>query len=180
LLREVGIQPRRTGLLEALRRMGANITLENAKTLADEPIADLRVRYAPLCGIDVPEALVPDMIDEFPALFVAAATASGTTRVRGATELRVKESDRLAVMSTALRTLGIRIHETADGADIEGGRLHGGVVDSHGDHRIAMSSIVAAQCADAEVRIEDCANVATSFPGFAALAQSCGFLLKST
>ncbi len=177
LLRDVGINPRRTGLLDALRLMGADITLENPRELGGEAVADLRVRQAPLHGIDVPEALVPDMIDEFPALFVAAAAAGGTTRISGAAELRVKESDRIAVMARGLRALGVRIEETPDGAIIEGGRLAGGEVDSAGDHRCAMSFAVAGLIADGAIRIADCANVATSFPGFVALANGCGFRL---
>jgi 3-phosphoshikimate 1-carboxyvinyltransferase len=177
LLRGVGINPRRTGLLDALRLMGADITLENPRELGGEAVADLRVRQAPLHGIDVPEALVPDMIDEFPALFVAAAAAGGTTRISGAAELRVKESDRIAVMARGLRALGVRIEETPDGAIIEGGRLAGGEVDSAGDHRCAMSFAVAGLIADGAIRIADCANVATSFPGFVALANGCGFRL---
>jgi 3-phosphoshikimate 1-carboxyvinyltransferase len=118
------------------------------------------------------------MIDEFPALFVAAACAEGTTVVRGAAELRVKESDRIATMADGLRVLGIRVDETPDGASIHGGTLRGGEVDSHGDHRIAMAFAAAAQRAQGEVRIGDVANVATSFPGFDALARSCGFGLR--
>jgi 3-phosphoshikimate 1-carboxyvinyltransferase len=125
----------------------------------------------------VPEALVPDMIDEFPILFVAAAAASGTTRISGAAELRVKESDRIAVMARGLRALGVRIEETPDGAVIDGGRFGGGEVDSAGDHRCAMSFAVAGLIADGEIHIADCANVATSFPGFVALANGCGFAL---
>ena len=175
LIRRVGMNPRRTGLLTALRMMGADISEENMGEQGGEAVADLRVRHAPLHGIDVPAALVPDMIDEFPALFVAAALAAGTTRIAGAAELRVKESDRLAVMAQALSILGANIVETPDGAIIEGGKLHGGEVQSHGDHRIAMSLAVAAQRASGEVRIADCANVATSFPGFLELAAICGF-----
>jgi 3-phosphoshikimate 1-carboxyvinyltransferase len=126
----------------------------------------------------VPPALVPDMIDEFPALFVAAAAASGRTRVSGAAELRVKESDRIAVMATGLRALGIEVAETPDGALIEGGRFAGAEVDSAGDHRIAMAFAVAGQVASGAVRIRDCANVATSFPGFAELARGVGFGLR--
>ena len=177
MLRGVGLNPRRTGLLAALRLMGADIEESAARELGGERIADLRVRHAPLHGIDVPVALVPDMIDEFPALFVAAAAASGATRVRGAAELRVKESDRIAVMATGLRALGIRIDETPDGATIEGGRLRGGDVDSAGDHRCAMSFAVAGLTAADAVRISDCANVATSFPGFTELARALGFAL---
>jgi 3-phosphoshikimate 1-carboxyvinyltransferase len=178
LLRRVGMNPRRTGLLAALRLMGADIGEENPGEQGGEPVADLRVRHAHLRGIEVPEALVPDMIDEFPALFTAAALAEGRTVVRGAAELRVKESDRIAVMSAGLRALGARIQETPDGAVIEGGRLAGGRADSHGDHRIAMSLAIAAQCASGEVRIGDCVNVATSFPGFVELATATGFGLR--
>jgi 3-phosphoshikimate 1-carboxyvinyltransferase len=131
-----------------------------------------------LRGIEVPVEHVPDMIDEFPALFVAAACAEGATVVSGAAELRVKESDRIATMAAGLRALGIEVDETPDGATIQGGRLSGGVVDSHGDHRIAMAFAIAAQSADGEVRIGDVANVATSFPGFHDLARSAGFGLR--
>lgn len=175
----VGLNPRRTGLLDALQLMGADIRVDNRRQAAGETVGDLVVRYAPLRGTDVPEALVPDMIDEFPALFVAAATASGTTTIRGAAELRVKESDRLAVMASALRTLGINVDETPDGASIVGGSLGGGTVDSHGDHRIAMSMAAAGLVADGTVHIRDCANVATSFPDFVDKANACGFALAS-
>ncbi|NUO77876.1 MAG: 3-phosphoshikimate 1-carboxyvinyltransferase [Lysobacter sp.] len=178
-LQAVGMNPRRTGLLAALRLMGADIGEENAREEGGEPVADLRVRYAPLHGIDVPQALVPDMIDEFPALFVAAACAQGRSRISGAAELRVKESDRIATMAQGLRILGAKIEETPDGAIIEGGALHGGAVDSHGDHRIAMSFAVAAQRAHGEVHIRDVENVATSFPGFDALARGCGLELRT-
>jgi 3-phosphoshikimate 1-carboxyvinyltransferase len=178
LLWSVGMNPRRTGLLTALRAMGADIRVEAEGEQGGEPVADLRVRHAPLRGIELDEALVPDMIDEFPALFVAAALARGRTVVRGAAELRVKESDRIAAMAHALRALGARIEERPDGAVIEGGRLHGGEVDRLGDHRVAMSLAVAAQLADGEVRIRDCANVATSFPGFAGQAAALGLGLR--
>ncbi|HKR77995.1 MAG TPA: 3-phosphoshikimate 1-carboxyvinyltransferase [Rhodanobacter sp.] len=173
----VGLNPRRTGLLEALRLMGADIRIENEKTSGGEPVGDLVVRHAPLHGVELPEALVPDMIDEFPALFVAAAVAQGNTVIRGAAELRVKESDRLATMATGLRALGITVDETPDGATIHGGTLAGGTVESLTDHRIAMSFAVAGLVAQAPVRINDCRHVATSFPGFMALANGCGFAL---
>ncbi|MBW8368143.1 MAG: 3-phosphoshikimate 1-carboxyvinyltransferase [Arenimonas sp.] len=179
LLRRVGMNPRRTGLLEALRLMGADIQALSPGEQGGEPVADLRVRYSPLRGISVPEHLVPDMIDEFPALFVAAALAEGRTVVRGAAELRVKESDRIAVTAAALQALGASVLETPDGAVIDGGPLHGGRVDSHGDHRVAMSLAIAAQRASGEVRIGDCANVATSFPGFDTLARGAGFGLRT-
>ena len=178
VLRKVGMNPRRTGLLHVLRAMGADIVEENASEQGGEPVADLRVRHALLHGIEVPVEHVPDMIDEFPALFVAAACAEGATVVRGAAELRVKESDRIATMAVGLRALGARVDETPDGATIHGGSLHGGEIDSHGDHRIAMAFAVVAQCASGEVRIGDVANVATSFPGFDALARSVGFGLR--
>jgi 3-phosphoshikimate 1-carboxyvinyltransferase len=179
LLRKVGINPRRTGLLHVLRAMGADIAEENAGEQGGEPVADLRVRHAPLHGIDVPAEHVPDMIDEFPVLFAAAACATGATVVRGAAELRVKESDRIASMASGLRALGIVIDETPDGATIHGGALHGGRVESHGDHRIAMAFAVAAQRAGGAVRIGDVANVATSFPGFDALARGAGMGLAA-
>ena len=174
----VGLNPRRTGLLEALRLMGADIRVENARSSGGEPVGDLLVRHAPLRGVELPEALVPDMIDEFPALFVAAAVAEGRTTIRGAAELRVKESDRLAAMATGLRALGIAVDETPDGATIHGGTLAGGTVESLTDHRIAMSFAVAGLVAQAPVRINDCRHVATSFPGFMALANGCGFALN--
>ncbi|NCT66141.1 MAG: 3-phosphoshikimate 1-carboxyvinyltransferase [Rhodanobacteraceae bacterium] len=177
VLRGVGLNPRRTGLLAVLRRMGADIVEQNRREQGGELVADLVVRYARLRGIDVPVEHVADMIDEFPALFVAAAAAEGITMVRGAAELRVKESDRIAVMADGLRRLGIAVEETPDGAVIEGGALRGGEVASHGDHRIAMSFAVAALVARGAVRIGDCANVATSFPGFVELANGCGFRL---
>jgi 3-phosphoshikimate 1-carboxyvinyltransferase len=175
LIKSVGMNPRRTGLLATLQLMGADIREENSRVQAGEPVADLRVKHAVLTGIEVPESIVPDMIDEFPALFVAAALARGETRVSGAAELRVKESDRIAVMSQALRSLGAQITETPDGAIIQGGSLHGGEAHSHGDHRIAMSLAIAGQLASGEVQINDCDNVATSFPGFLELSKSVGF-----
>ncbi|MBN5033410.1 3-phosphoshikimate 1-carboxyvinyltransferase [Stenotrophomonas maltophilia] len=177
-LKQVGLNPRRTGLLHALRLMGADISEENPAEQGGEPVADLVVRYAPLKGARIPEALVPDMIDEFPALFVAAAAAEGQTVVSGAAELRVKESDRLAAMATGLRALGMQVDETEDGATLHGGaRLGTGTIESHGDHRIAMAFAIAGQISDGEVRINDIANVATSFPDFDGLARSAGFNL---
>ncbi|MCD9026862.1 3-phosphoshikimate 1-carboxyvinyltransferase [Luteimonas sp. BDR2-5] len=179
LLKQVGMNPRRTGLLHVLRLMGADIVESNPGEQGGEPVADLRVRHAPLRGIQVPEAHVPDMIDEFPVLFVAAACAEGETRVTGAEELRVKESDRIATMAAGLRALGVTIDEAPDGATIAGGSGFGpGTVDSHGDHRIAMAFAVAAQRADGEVRIRDTANVATSFPDFERLADTAGLALR--
>ncbi|HWG66059.1 MAG TPA: 3-phosphoshikimate 1-carboxyvinyltransferase [Rhodanobacteraceae bacterium] len=177
-LRGIGMNPRRTGLLHALRAMGANIAEENRRETGGEPVADLVVRHTPLHGIEVPTERVADMIDEFPALFAAAACAEGVTTIRGAEELRVKESDRIAVMATGLRALGVRIEETPDGAMIEGGALHGGTVESSGDHRCAMAFAIAAAVAAAPVVIRGCANVATSFPAFVELGRSCGLAVE--
>ena len=175
----VGLNPRRTGLLQALQLMGANITVECRREAGGEPVGDLVVRHAPLRGIDLPEALVPDMIDEFPVLFIAAAAAAGRTVVRGAAELRVKESDRIATMATGLRALGVAIEETPDGAIIDGGMIGAGTTESLTDHRIAMSFAVAGLVAAGPVRINDCRHVATSFPGFLELANGCGFVLQA-
>ncbi len=174
----LGMNPRRTGLLHALRLMGADIESLAMREQGGEPVADLRVRHAPLHGIDLPLQYVPDMIDEFPALFVAAALAEGRSHFAGIAELRVKESDRLGVMARALRVLGAEVEEGEDFATIQGGSLAGGSVDSHGDHRIAMSLAVAAQLASGAIRIGDCANVDTSFPGFLELSAGCGFGLR--
>ena len=178
-LRSVGMNPRRTGLLDALRLMGADITEVDRVERGGEWLADLVVRHAPLHGIQLPEALVPDMIDEFPILFVAAAAAQGVTRISGAAELRVKESDRLAMMARGLGALGIEVVEHADGAEITGGTIRTGRVESAGDHRIAMAFVVAGLMADGPVIIDDCSNVATSFPGFMVLANSCGFDIRT-
>jgi len=174
VLEHVGINPTRTGVLEILRLMGADIEVINPREVGGEPVADLRVRSAPLHGIDIPVEQVPLAIDEFPALFIAAACAEGRTRLTGAEELRVKESDRIQVMADGLQALGIKAEPAPDGMLIEGGELTGGQVDSKGDHRIAMSFAVAALRASDEIRIDDCANVNTSFPGFVDLASSTG------
>lgn len=175
LLREVGMNPTRTGVVEILQLMGADIVVQNSRLAGGEPIADLRVRAARLHGIDVPEHLVPLAIDEFPVLFVAAACADGRTRVSGAEELRVKESDRIQVMADGLHLLGVDATPTPDGMLIEGGKAYtGATVESHGDHRIAMAFAVAALRASSPMRIRDCDNVATSFPGFVDLASGVG------
>ncbi|MEX1828838.1 3-phosphoshikimate 1-carboxyvinyltransferase [Luteibacter sp. CQ10] len=176
-LRAVGLNPRRTGLLAALELMGADISVENERTSGGEDIADLVVRHRPLHGVALPLDVVPDMIDEFPALFVAAATAEGMTTIRGAAELRVKESDRIASMANGLKACGVKIDELPDGAIIQGGAIGGGHIDSHGDHRIAMSFAIAGLVATAPITIGDCANVATSFPGFMERANGVGFNL---
>lgn len=174
VLEHVGINPTRTGVIDILRLMGGDITLENQREVGGEPVADIRVRAAKLKGIEIPENLVPLAIDEFPVLFVAAACAEGRTVLRGAEELRVKESDRIQVMADGLQTLGVKAEPTPDGIVIEGGAMGGGEVWAHGDHRIAMSFSVASLRAGAPIRIHDCANVATSFPNFLGLAAQVG------
>ncbi|MEY2341616.1 3-phosphoshikimate 1-carboxyvinyltransferase [Acidithiobacillus sp. IBUN Pt1247-S3] len=178
LLENVGINPTRTGVIEILTRMGARIDLTQLREVGGEPVADIRVRSGKLRGIAIPPRLVPLAIDEFPAIFIAAACAEGQTRVSGAEELRVKESDRIAVMARGLCSLGIAIEETVDGAVIHGGELQGGTVDSHGDHRIAMSFAMAALRAQSAIEIRDCANVATSFPNFPELSRQAGLHLQ--
>jgi len=178
LLRHVGINPTRTGVLTILALMGADIEVLAEREVGGEPVADIRVRHAPLRGIDIPPEQVPLAIDEFPALFVAAACARGRTVLRGARELRVKESDRIAVMAQGLATLGIACEVLEDGIVIEGGEMGGGAVQTHHDHRIAMSFAVAALRAREQIRVRDCAHVSTSFPGFAALAAEAGLRLQ--
>lgn len=173
-LQHVGINPTRIGVITILRQMGADITLSNERMVGGEPVADLRIRSARLRGIRIPEDQVPLAIDEFPAIFVAAACAQGETVLTGAEELRVKESDRIAVMADGLNVLGIDARATQDGIVIQGGKLGGGDVQSHGDHRIAMSFAMAALRAEGEIHIHDCANVNTSFPGFVELARQVG------
>ncbi len=178
ILQQVGVNPTRTGVIEILQLMGANIELQNARQVGGEPVADIRVQAAPLRGIDIPRELVPLAIDEFPVLFIAAACAEGTTRLTGAEELRVKESDRIQVMADGLLELGINARVQPDGIEIDAGQIGGGHVDSHGDHRIAMAFSVASLCANRKISISDCANVNTSFPGFAELAQRAGIRIE--
>ena len=180
LLEHVGVNPTRTGVIDILKLMGANISLENPRRVGAEPVADIRVKSATLTGIDVPPALVPLAIDEFPVIFIAAACAKGRTRLTEAAELRVKESDRLQVMSDGLNTCGIESHTTPDGIVIEGGKMTGGRVNSSHDHRIAMAFAVAGLQSSEAITIEDCANVTTSFPGFVELVNQLGFELESS
>jgi 3-phosphoshikimate 1-carboxyvinyltransferase len=179
-LRGVGVNPTRTGLLDMLRMMGAKIELRAAgSTATAEPIADITIARSSLRGIRVPEALVPLAIDEFPVFFIAAAAAAGETVVTGAGELRVKETDRLAVMAAGLQTLGVRCELLPDGIRIQGGApLKGGRVNSDGDHRIAMSFAVASLLSSGALQIDDVANVTTSFPGFPTLAREAGLMLE--
>lgn len=177
VLENVGVNPTRTGVLSILERMGAQIERLNERDVGGEPVADLRVRHAPLRGIDVPPDLVPLAIDEFPILFVAAACAEGVTRVRGADELRHKESDRIATMAAGLAAAGIYLQTYDDGIEITGGPLAGTTVESHGDHRIAMSFAMAALRASGPMRISGASTIATSFPTFTDLARGAGLAL---
>lgn len=179
-LRHVGLNPTRTGVIHILEQMGANIQLSNEIEVGGEPVADIRVRYAPLRGIEIPEEQVPLAIDEFPVLFVAAACARGTTVLTGAEELRVKESDRIQSMADGLITLGIEAQATEDGIRIQGGKIGGGVVDSFHDHRIAMAFTIAGLRASGPITIQQANNVATSFPGFVSLAREIGLDIKVT
>ncbi|MGB5598464.1 MAG: 3-phosphoshikimate 1-carboxyvinyltransferase, partial [Thiothrix litoralis] len=178
-IEHVGMNPTRTGVIDILRLMGANLEILNEREVGGEPVADVRVRAAPLKGIQIPEALVPLAIDEFPALFIAAAFAEGQTVLTGAEELRVKESDRIQVMADGLIACGVDAQPTPDGIIIKPGNFTGGTIDSHGDHRIAMSFAMAALRATQPITINDCANVNTSFPGFVGLAAGAGVRISA-
>lgn len=180
VLPHVGINPTRIGVITILRKMGADIEILNPREVGGEPVADLRVRSAPLHGIEIPQDQVPLAIDEFPALFIAAACASGQTRLTGAEELRVKESDRIQVMADGLQVLGVKAQPTTDGIIIDAGPMSGGQIQSHGDHRIAMAFAMAALRAHESIEILDCANVATSFPGFVELAAQVGLKIQAS
>jgi len=177
-LQHVGINPTRIGVINILREMGASIDLANERVIGGEPVADITVSHSVLKGITIPEDQIPLAIDEFPVLFVAAACAEGETLLRGAEELKVKESDRIEAMASGLSTLGIEVETYDDGIRIVGGELGGGEVNSFTDHRIAMSFVVAGLRAKSEIVVRDCANVATSFPGFVRLANEVGMLVS--
>ncbi len=179
-INNVGLNPTRRGVVDILRLMGAEIEESNKRETGGELVADLHVTGAQLKGIDVPHELVSLAIDEFPALFVAAASAVGTTVVSGAEELRVKETDRIQVMTDGLRSLGVDITDTPDGARIVGGSIQGGTVDSSGDHRTAMSFAMAALISSGPITVLDCDNVATSFPDFVALAAGSGLRVSES
>jgi 3-phosphoshikimate 1-carboxyvinyltransferase len=179
LLSHVGINPTRIGVINILQLMGADITLQNPREVGGEPVADIRVRYAPLRGIEIPADQVPLAIDEFPALFIAAACAQGRTVLHGAEELRVKESDRIAAMAAGLTTLGVRNTVLDDGIVIEGGPIGAGTIHTYNDHRIAMSFAIAALRAAGEITVRDCGHVATSFPGFDTLARRLGLRISA-
>jgi 3-phosphoshikimate 1-carboxyvinyltransferase len=170
----VGINPTRTGIIEILRLMGAAITIDGVSIEGGEPVATISASPSDLQGIEIPSELVPLAIDELPLVFALAACAKGETVIRGAEELRHKESDRIAIMVRNLQALGVEVEEFPDGMRIVGGQLQGGTINSAGDHRIAMAFAVTAMCAAGPVTILDTANVATSFPGFVPLMQSLG------
>ncbi len=174
VLQDVGVNPTRTGIVHILREMGADIRFENERLWGAEPVADIRVCHTELKGIEIEERFVPLAIDEFPVIFIAALAATGETVLRGARELRVKESDRIAVMAEGIARLGGVAEATDDGMILQGSQLNGGSVNSHGDHRIAMAFAVAGMLAAGPVSIENCNNVATSFPGFAPLSAEAG------
>lgn len=180
-LTHVGLNPTRTGVIDILKLMGADLTIENQRLVGGEPVGDIRIRYVPLRGIHIPEELVPLAIDEFPALFIAAANAQGETVLTGAEELRVKESDRIQVMAEGLNVLGIENEVLADGIKIIGqpqGGYRGGEILTHHDHRIAMSFAIAALRAKEPIFIHECQNIATSFPTFWELAAQAGMHFK--
>lgn len=180
LIKNVGVNPSRTGLLTILRAMGAQIEVKHNRDYSLEPIADIEVKKSTLHGIEVPQELVPQTIDEFPALFIAAACADGTTVVSGAKELRYKESDRLRVMAEGLRMLGIEVSEQPDGLTISGGGLGGGTVDSYNDHRVAMAFTLASVAAKGPIEILGASEVATSFPNFLVTAAQAGLKVESS
>jgi 3-phosphoshikimate 1-carboxyvinyltransferase len=182
VLEHVGINPTRIGVINILQQMGADLSLDNERDIGGEPVADIRIRWAPLKGIRIPEDQVALAIDEFPALFVAAACAEGETVLTGARELRVKESDRIQAMADGLQLLGVDARPTEDGMIIQGkgndGVLGSGTVESQGDHRIAMSFAMSALRASGPVCIRDCANVDTSFPHFVEVARTAGLSIS--
>ena len=179
VLEHVGVNPTRTGVIQVLELMGADISLLNQREIGGEPVADIKICSAELNGIHIPEALVPLAIDEFPVLFVAAACAKGETVLTGAEELRVKESDRIEAMAQGLRALGVEVETMPDGIRIQGGSMKGAQVESYGDHRIAMAFSIASLVAQEAISINDCENVDTSFPGFVDLAQKAGIQVVS-
>ena len=180
LVRNVGINPTRSGLLSIVEAMGGRVETRERRILEGEPVADILVTRSELRGIEVPPELVPLAIDEFPVLFVAAACAKGTTVIRGAGELRYKESDRLGVMADGLRRLDIDVVEKTDGLVIEGGELHGGRLDAQGDHRIAMAFAIAGAAAREPIEILGTDQVSTSFPDFERIAAGCGLGIETT
>ena len=178
VIKNLGINPTRSGAIEILRMMGADIEILSRRTICYEPLADLRIRARRLQGITIPPQLVPSAIDEFPVLFIAASCARGETRLGGASELRVKESDRIAAMAVGLQACGIRVEVYDDGIAIQGGHLKSAVVDSYNDHRVAMAFAVGGAVSDEAIVIKNCSNIATSFPNFVELANEIGLNLS--
>tara|TARA_B100000579_G_scaffold436095_1_gene461084 strand:- start:417 stop:1739 length:1323 start_codon:yes stop_codon:yes gene_type:complete len=174
LLKHVGINPTRTGILKILELMGADFQILNQREVSGEPVADIRIRYSKLRGIEIPSDLVPLAIDEFPVIFIAAACAEGNTKLSGAAELKVKESDRITSMAIGLDILGVKNKVTDDGLVISGGVIKGGKVNSFDDHRIAMAFAIAGLAATNPIEISNCENIATSFPNFFEVAQNIG------
>jgi 3-phosphoshikimate 1-carboxyvinyltransferase len=168
VLRNVGLNPTRDGILRVLQAMGADIDIGNHRVFGAEPVGDIRVRYSrAIEGISIPEEWVPSLIDELPVIMAMAAAIPGTTRIRGATELRVKESDRLSVMAQGLAGLGVRLQEHEDGIDITGGAVQGGETDGAGDHRCAMSFGILGQVAEGPLLVRGARQINTSYPEFA-------------
>lgn len=178
VIKDVGVNPTRIGVLHILKEMGANINLANIRQFGEEPVADLHIKNAPLRGITINEAMVPLAIDEFPILFIAAACAEGQTILRGAKELRFKESDRIGAMVEGLQRIGVQAEALEDGIIIQGGKITGGEVDSKGDHRIAMAFAIAGAVSANPIVVRNCANVATSFPNFIAVAKELQILIE--
>lgn len=179
MLKSVGINPTRDAVIHILQAMGADIELKNIDESGAEPIADIHVKGSQLKGIEIKPEWVPIAIDEFPAVMIAASVAEGTTVLKGAKELRVKESDRIDAVCRGLEAIGVQVEEFKDGMAVTGGEIIGGTVDSKTDHRIAMSFAIAGLCAKEEIIVQDCANVATSFPGFEQLADNTGLMINS-
>ncbi len=178
-LKHVCINPTRTGVIDILKAMGADIQLLNPKAIGGEPVADIQVKYVGLKGCEIDPKLVPLAIDEFPVICIAAACAEGQTTVSGAEELRAKESDRIAVMVEGLRNIGVEVEERRDGMVVSGGSICGGSVRSYHDHRIAMSFAIAGAVSSGEITIEGAETVATSFPNFVELATKAGMNIDS-
>lgn len=180
MLKQVCVNPTRTGVIDILKAMGADIRLLNPRALGGEPVVDVQVCYSGLSGCDIASELVPRAIDEFPVLCVAAACADGVTTIRGAEELRNKESDRISVVVDGLRTLGIEVQEHRDGMVITGGEIQGGEIDSHHDHRIAMSFSIAGAVSRSGVKICGAETINTSFPNFIELANQAGLRMEES
>ncbi len=179
VIQNVSINPTRNGVIKILQAMGGRLSLNNIRNQAGEPVADIRIQTSNLQGIEIPPDLIPSAIDEFPILFVAAALANGQTKLTGAEELRHKESDRITVMLDGLTTLGIDCEELPDGAIINGGQLQSGLVDGQGDHRCAMSFLLAGTLSQGQdIAVKGCHNIGTSFPEFFAAVEFLGIAVE--